>query len=270
MLEELKAQHKENRLKLEEYDEKMNALYESNKKLEKGILNLLIIYPVGSVVKFKGVHLKGEYKIDEYEFIDTDSTDYFVYLRSIGPQDIIKPYWKRIKARITKEGETDQYGANVFNESVMQLVEGATVIDNKVVRTIPKKKRGQLELPHRVAENVYLVEQEILPSQENGINWGVDRKVIAKKGSKYLFWVKGQRAWSGIGQTSYYEGHLSFIDKDNLGRGIGKGMGKDLHKAGTHLRKAIVAGDEQIRELLGIDFSIAEVYKPNTTILVKE
>ncbi len=51
-----------------------------------------------------------------------------------------------------------------------------------------------------------------LPSVERGVDYGKDRYLLLQKGKLRLEWTPGHTAWSSVGQTSYYPGHLDIRD----------------------------------------------------------
>lgn len=235
------------------------ALHEKNNELKIKLLNAISKLPVGTVVKPSNrVGLAwGEYVVLKNKLrLEAGVYFYEITLCRLGSED-----------KLTGKNRTVEI-YKTFTEADFPIVEGAIYKDYKVVRTIPRKrKRGEIEVPYRVAENVYLVEKEVLPKIFNGVDYGVDRQVIIRKGSKIVFWVKGQTGFASRGQTAYYCGNLQYLDEST------KDMGTrldDLYEEHPKLKTAIKVHDVKIKELLDVDFSVAEIYKPNTTILVKE
>jgi hypothetical protein len=128
-----------------------------------------------------------------------------------------------------------------------------------------KRSRKQKEFPIKISDNIFLKEPEIFPQSVGGSDYGTRGRVIVKKEAKTLVWYKGHNGWAGIGTTSYYGGALvGFDSKARVTDFSGN------YKVGNTLKIALEKEDEKIKEFLGIEFSLKNVWKQGTTMVIEK
>lgn len=95
-----------------------------------------------------------------------------------------------------------------------------------------------------------LVEQEVAPRYEPGVDYGAQGVVLIRKGDIRLIWRSGGMVWSGTGQPfNYFPTSLELrcgsgrMDNHLHGR-----MDKDLHEGGRLCHKRIRENIEAIRK----------------------
>lgn len=110
------------------------------------------------------------------------------------------------------------------------------------------------------------VDQERLRRFSCGSDWGVERLVLLRVGTKILWKWPGGTAWAGIGRQAYNPTTYCMSDGDGrTGRYTTLETPPRFRPTANTLRPF----DAQIREYFGIDFDFSEKYERGKTLVVE-
>lgn len=188
----------------------------------------------------------------------------------------------------TEKKILDNEGSIKFMTRRIEILKSENVaLESKAeeLRTIPSlpskvtRARKPLEFPVRLAANVYLIEQQSFPRHVHGSDYGVEGKVVAQKGDKFIVWHKGHTSWAGIGMQTYHTGSLNGFYKvadhkyeaAESSRYTSKKTVKfEGNYEGWKLKEMLKINEELISDFLEIEFNILQFYKAGTTLSIED
>lgn len=93
---------------------------------------------------------------------------------------------------------------------------------------------------------VTLVDRIILPQHDHGVDWGVDRVVVLKRGDEELWWQPGHNAWvDRMTPSGYYATELYLRDPDD------SCGGRSLHEGGRLTPALLLEHRKEIDRVFG-------------------
>lgn len=100
-----------------------------------------------------------------------------------------------------------------------------------------------------------------LPRNADGVDWGRPRQLVARDGTKSLFWVPGHTAWVSQGQSGYYPGKLVILDGSDplvIGKRLAEGG-----RLSSHLKNGVVL--RKIADFFGCQCSDLPIFQDKIT-----
>lgn len=116
--------------------------------------------------------------------------------------------------------------------------------------------------PNFIIEVVPLI---VRPRHDRGVDWGQDRKVVARNGIAEILWVPGNTCRIGIGFTEYFPAELQFVPD------VEKSMDyKSLHEGGRLSRRLLESCgvDSLMAAGLSDTPNVTRHWKPRHTVVI--
>lgn len=129
------------------------------------------------------------------------------------------------------------------------------------------RRLDRLEKRAKPAVGRYADKQEVLPQHDGHCNWGADRAVLVRRGTKTLLAREGHKYCNGMMDTHYVQFQVTLYDKGTAGR---RNLGRDLFEGGRVTKARMLEHKEALVEFFGVEFNPADIRRDSTLILDDE
>jgi hypothetical protein len=103
------------------------------------------------------------------------------------------------------------------------------------------------------------------PRHDRGVDWGKDRKIVARNGNTEIVWLPGHTCRIGIGLNEYFPAELQFVADTTKIMEF-----KSLHEGGKLSRKLLeqCGVDKLMAAGLSDSPDVVGHWKPNHTVVI--